>query len=223
MSTASPSSPPSSSSLDAAFAALDARVDARIDELVRRASASEEGDDGDVSFGLGAGEAEPDDELWALVRLARGEIDDDEELSFAVGDVGEEGRLDRARRELSELVDRVMESLTSLAVVDTSHGSSRAKTRVGWTGDVTTFVAPGTSPEVVRAHAATVEASLNRSMLRLRLFTSITAAAGRLAAVLTTPASAVMALPIAYRCVRDVYEQLSSLRELSKTGETPWQ
>lgn len=206
--------------IDDQLAELEARLDARLDALLRRAADPA----GDVSFAAGAGgPAEPtaDDELWALVQLAeRGEPDGDA-LSFSAP--GEEGRLARARRELTELVEHVVESLTSLAVVETPDGRARVRTRVGWTGDVTTYVEPLATAALAHEHAAAVEARLTTSMIRLRLLTTVTVAAGKIATMLTTPASAVMALPIAYRCVRDIYEQLNPQRENPTTGEASWQ
>ncbi|MCA9651360.1 MAG: hypothetical protein H6712_10705 [Myxococcales bacterium] len=191
-----------------ALAELDQHLDARLDSLRRRAEA------GDALSFAAPGTAE-DDELWELVRIANG--DDTESLSFAAG---EEGRLARARRELQELLERAVDSVTQLAVTDSRAGSSRAHTRVGWTGTITTHVDGGAPAALLRAHAAAVEGAVSRSLLRLELLTRIAVAAGRIARLLTNPGSAVMALPIAYRCVRDLYDRLRG--DATPDDGSPW-
>ena len=181
---------------------LDGMLDARLDALMRRARAED-----DVSFGAGGDGADPATEsLWRLVEQAQ---PGGEPLSFDP-DAGEPGPLARARRECAQLADAVLRDLAHPVVVETGPDRPRIRTQIGWTGDADTRVAPHASVAEVTAHAVAVEASVRASTRRLRLLTMIVTAAGTIAAMLVAPGAAAMALPIAYRCVRDVYEQWSA-------------
>jgi hypothetical protein len=185
-------------SADPELLALDAMLTARLDALTRHA---------DVSFAL---ESEPVDpqisELLRLVERARAE---GEAVSFALeGD--DEGVLARARRECEALLHDVVQRASHPLTVESGAGHPRIRTRMGWTGDITTFVAPDASHATLAAHAVVMQATLATSLHRLRLLTMIVTATGKIATMIATPGAAVLALPIAYRCVREVYEQWST-------------
>ena len=74
-------------------------------------------------------------------------------------------------------------------------------------GDTICCVAPGTPRERVLVHDAAVRAAVTASVGRIRLLVTIAGAAGKIATMIATPGAAVMALPVAYKCVRDMYEQ----------------
>jgi hypothetical protein len=183
---------------DDGLAELDAMLDARLSALARRAAT------GDVSFSSPGAPVDPHTEaLWRLVEHARGE--DDEVVSFDA-EAAPEGLLARAGRELSALVADTLRDASQQAVIDTGPGP-RLRTRVGWGGDAVTVVGPGASAAEVSAHTAALAGALSSSAHRLRILTMVAVAAGKIAAIIAVPGAAVTALPIAYRCVRDVYEQ----------------
>ena len=201
------------------FNQLNAMLDATLGALVRRARADAEGE-AYVSFCAGDDPAESEaDVLWRLVERARGdEAREARPLSFdAAGaengqkDGQKNGLLARAQRECTQLIGQVLGTLSHPIVVDTGEGGARIRTHVGWTGDVDTHLAREVTTAEVAAHAAAMEASLAASGRQLRMLTMIMAAASRIAAVIATPGAAVMALPIAYRCVRDLVEQWGAL------------
>lgn len=192
--------------------ALDAMVDARLAALERRAARS------DVSFALGGPPEHADPELerlWQMVERARGE--GDAPVSFA-GDGAEAaaspGLVTRVLGELGGLV----RDASQQAVVS----RPRLRTRVGWTGTVVTHAAPGVTSAELEAHAAEVAAAVETSAQRLRLVSLVLVAAGKIAALIAAPGAAVTALPIAYRCVRDVYEQWRASGAHEGTGGTAW-
>jgi hypothetical protein len=189
---------------------LDAMVDARLVALERRAT------EGAVSFSFDGPAGDPElEHLWQMVEHARG--DGDEPVSFA-GDADEapasEGLVARVARELMGIV----RDASQQAVVSRPH----VRTRVGWTGTVVTHAAPGLTAAEVEAHAAEVAAAVETSAHRLRLVSLVLVAAGKIAALIAVPGAAVTALPIAYRCVRDVYEQWRASSAHSSTGGTAW-
>jgi len=171
-------------------------LDARLAALERRAV-------GDVSFDSAGPGADPATEaLWRLVEHARGE--DDEPVSFDAESFSG-GLLARASHELSALVADVLRDASQQAVVETGAGP-RLRTRVGWMGDAVTVVGPAISTAEIDAHAVALAAALSASARRLRLLTLVAVAASKIATIIAVPGAAVTALPIAYRCVREVYE-----------------
>jgi len=198
-------------------------LDDTLSALLRRADASS--DEGMVSFGVGARDTAPPvvEELWQMIECARGQgtgEDDEAMVSFGVGEDGE-GTLARIRRESSELVDGLLSALAKPYVIETGEGPTRIRTRVGWLGDTSTDFARGVSSEVIAAHVATTEASLSTSAHRLHMLVMVVIAAGKIATVIATPGGAVMALPIAYKCVREVYKRWSASSADPTMGGTP--
>lgn len=215
------------------LAELDAMLDATLGALARRADskandgANEGADEGMVSFGVEGASPEPDpqiDELWQMIESARTgatDPDDDAMVSFGAGG-SDEGMLARIGRESSELVDGLLWSLANPHVIETGEGPTRVRTSVGWLGDTSTHIGRGVTPEVIAAHVAATEASLTTSAHRLRMLAMVVTAAGRISAVIATPGGGLMALPIAYKCVREVYQRwIASSTDPNPRG-TPW-
>lgn len=134
------------------------------------------------------------------------ELLEGEAVSFALeGD--DQGMLARARRECTALLHDVMQRVSHPLTVETGVERFRIRTHMGWTGDVTTVVALGTPAATLAAHLAALQATAATSLHRLRLLTMIVTATGKVAATIATPGAALLALPIAYRCVREIYER----------------
>lgn len=212
---------------------LEAMLEARLAALARRDG---EGD-GEVSFAVeGSADAEVE-ALWQMLQRARQQ--GEEAVAFDVDASARAGRLAREQGEHAQVLSRMMERLSHPIIVETREAHAHIKTTVGWTGDMATYVARGTTqarsapagsapagsapaeraPEIV-AHEAALEASLVTNLRRLRLLTLVLIAAGKIAAMIATPSAALRALPIAYKCVRDIYQQWAE--QSADTGETPW-
>ena len=176
------------------FAEFEGRVDAVLAAAVDQVA-------GGLSF---AAPVDPEvASLSDLIASARA-ADDETALHFSAGS----GLFGDLRREFAEFVAGVWRDLTHLAIVDTAAGERVAcHTRIGWTGDTICCVAPGTPRERVLVHDAAVRAAVTASVGRIRLLVTIAGAAGKIATMIATPGAAVMALPVAYKCVRDMYEQ----------------
>jgi hypothetical protein len=206
---------------NADLAELDAMLEATLAALRRRA---EPDADCLVSFGVGdPGATTEVDELWRLVEHARGAGEDDGEslVSFGAGE-HDEGMLARAKRECSQLIDGLLSSLAHPHVIETGEGRTRIRTRVGWLGDTSTHVEAGAPPAELAAHVAALQASLATSAHRLRLLAMVVTAASKIAPLIATPAGAVIALPIAYKCVRDIHQRWSGSGAPSNTRGMPW-
>lgn len=134
--------------------------------------------------------------LDALGRRAAVDADGGE-VSFGVGD--DVGGLARIEGLLAVFVDA--------CVVETGEGSTRMRTRVGWRGDTISELPPGVTAAQVTAHVAATAAALEERARRLHGLAMVLGAAGRIAAMIAVPGGAVMALPLAYECVRDIHRR----------------
>ncbi|MCX4245233.1 hypothetical protein [Paraliomyxa miuraensis] len=194
------------------LAELDAMLDATLQALLRRANAADNGD-GMVAFDVGEADVE---ELWWMIEQARDPAglarDDEAPISFEVGDADEthEGRIARLYRESAEKLDGLLSSLATPHVIETGEGPAYIRTRMGWLGDTRTETAPGVPASLLAAHVATTEASLTQSAHRMYVLAKIVSAAATIASAIAAPSGALMALPIAFKCVRDVHRRWST-------------
>lgn len=199
--------------MTADYARFDAMLSDQLDALAQRATAA-------TTYALDGGPASDSlDDLWQLVELAR--MEGDATISFGAPE--REGLLASARRECAQFLRNALDAVTSAATVRSGVSGTRIHTRVGWTGDTTTLVVADASDAEVATHVAAVEASLTRSTERLRMLTAIVSAAARIAAIIAAPTAAVTALPVAYRCVRDVWKKWRASQSEAIAGGTPWQ
>lgn len=197
--------------MTADYARFDAMLSEQLDGLAQRAAVG-------TSYSL-AEEPAPDslDALYQLVELARMEEEGDV-VSFDAPE--REGLLASARRECAQFLRTTLDAVTSAANV---RSGTRVHTRVGWAGSANTLVVSGVSEAEVASHMAAVQTSLTRSGERLRVLTAIVTAASRIAAIIATPTAAVTALPVAYRCVKDVWNKWRASQSEATPGGTPWQ
>lgn len=196
------------------FDALDARVEARLAALAHRSG-------GGISFSAGD-EPEEIAVLARLLDLARGAgHDEDAALNFAAdAAAATEGPLARARRECAAFLHQVWREVTSLALVRTGE---LAVTRVTWTGSATLVFVPDASAQDLGRHHDSVVVALRAASDRLRLVTMIAATASKIAAMIAIPGAAVTALPVAYRCVRDIYDEWRAQGSERRRGGERWQ
>lgn len=180
----------------AEFAAIDARVDAVLAALARRQS----GDD--LSFAAPADPAA--DELAGLIAAAD---DPNADLQFSTETSEGGGLFAGLQAEFAEFTRVLWRELTHLAIVETRGDRGALRTSIGWTGDTTCMIAGTVEPARAHAHAVAVTIAVAGFTRRLRLLTTLATAAGKIAAMVATPGGALAALPVAYKCTRDLYDQ----------------
>lgn len=142
--------------------------------------------------------------LDALGRRAAVDADGSE-VSFGVG--GDVGGLARVGRDAVTSIEGLLAVFVDACVVETGEGSTRMRTRVGWRGDTTSELPPGVTAAQVAAHVAATAAALEERARRLHGLAMVLGAASRIAAMIAVPGGAVMALPLAYECVRDIHRR----------------
>jgi len=174
------------------FTAIDARIDAVLAALARRQS-------GDVSFAAPADPAA--DELAALIASA-----DDPNADLQFSSDADSGLFAGLQAEFAEFTRTLWRELTHLAIVETRGDRGALRTSIGWTGDTTCEIAGTVDPARAHAHAVAVTVAVAGFTRRLRLLTTLATAAGKIAAMVATPGGALAALPVAYKCTRDLYD-----------------
>lgn len=115
--------------------------------------------------------------------------------------------------QVSAFFDRVRDALAGYAAIDTGIGSRRAAlTLVSWTGDFRTVWASGLALDDAKRHTAAVALALRTRDAWLHLALTVLAGALQLAALFA--ANSALALPAAYRFVRQVIDQVQALHGL---------
>jgi hypothetical protein len=203
------------SALDpAAFEAEMESALGRLDGLFPEATAGQ-ADEGPVSFSLTdyptVDEASPEGQLLALIHEA--EMPESEKtVSFGIGETVS-GAMGKAQAEFEGFMERINRDVLSFAHVESG---TLAATRVNWTGDATTVFSADATPGDLRAHAENLRRELMTRNLRLRMFTTVTLAAGKISISLTTPGSALLALPMAYQYLTQLSQQWQALQSLNQ-------
>lgn len=91
-------------------------------------------------------------------------------------------------------------------------------TRMGWGGDTYNLLSSDISPETLKKHRHTVLQTIRLKQLRLKMLTTTVAVAIKLSALASTPAGAVLALPVAYQYLRAMSENVSEQIQWSHHG-----
>lgn len=147
--------------------------------------------------------------LAELGRRATADMDAGEgAVSFGVGTDDGGGRV-RVRGDAAARLEGLLASLIDDHVIETGAGAARMRTRVGWRGDTSSELPRGVTAVQVAAHLAATAAALEDRTRRLHELALVLSAAGRIAAMIAVPGGAVMALPLAYECVRSLRRRRS--------------
>lgn len=201
------------------FAALEQELETaltRLDGLFSPAASPETPVSFDVAAFTEMDETSPEDQLLALMRDAEAPATK-ETVSFGITDTVSDA-MQKAQADFDAFMERINRDVLNFAHVESGPADSPvAATRIDWTGDALTVLSAGATPGDLRAHAATLHRELMSRNLRLRMFSTVTIAAGKISLALTTPGSALLALPMAYQYVSQVSKQWQSLQSLTQS------
>jgi len=126
--------------------------------------------------------------------------------------------IEQAKSQFEALLDQINHEILHYAWVETIIASQMlARTSVGWSGDAETVWMDGISPVQSALHNRSLRFATRSRALKLRLAMTITGGAAKVAALMTNPAGAVLALPIVYRYVRQMLAQASELNALKES------
>lgn len=201
-------------SLVSSLTGLDA-ADARLDKLVRSQA-------GGISFSIpDYSPGSPESQLLALL----GAVEPGREwesASFESGDT-QTSQWGKAATEFHEFMQRLNQVVGHFAWVETQVNSRLVvRSSVGWTGNLDTAWSMSPTGEMAELHQRTLRLALSSRTALLRAFGIISAGAVKLTALVASPAGAVLALPAAWKFIRQVQAETarySSIKEEIEHGE----
>lgn len=173
---------------------------------------------GGVSFSMEAGSPDPgspESELLALIRYSLG----DEELAFTSFAAGDEksGQWAKVSAQFQEYLQVLGQIVGHYAWIETHEsGALQARTSVGWTGDFDTAWQITPTPDLVALHRRTIGLTLASRNAMLRTFSEVAGAAIKLAALATNPASAILALPVAWNFIRKIQTESARYQSIKQ-------
>jgi hypothetical protein len=232
--------PDDSTAADAAFREREARlqrsaqvlesIPGRLEDLVARTQARQKvAGSQAVHFGideLGGGENAAESELLNLVA----DVDASRASAPAAGAQVEFGIVDevinpaieQAKSQFNALLDQVNREVLHYAWVETVLlDQTLARTSVDWSGDAETVWVDGIALEQSVLHKRSLRFATQSRALKMRLVMTITGGAAKVAALMTNPAGAVLALPVVYRYVSQILAQATELNVLKESIPTP--
>lgn len=205
---------------DPDFAAFETEMETaltRLDGLFP--AAPTEAGQGAVSFDVAAfsavDDASPEGQLLALMQEAE-TSQADKGVSFGIGETVSD-TMQKAQADFDAFMERINRDVLNFAQVESGAADSPlAVTRINWTGDALTVLAADAAIDDLRAHSRSLRRELLSRNLRLRMFSTVTIAAGKISLALTTPGAALMALPMAYQFVSQLSQQWQALQSLNQ-------
>jgi hypothetical protein len=191
------------------------QVPARLEALT---SAAPRG--GGVSFDISSFSVEDGSpEASALDLLAQAQaIEQGRPVSYGLEGLASEA-WEHARDQFEAFLGQIQREVLNLAWVETSSGTLLlARTVVGWSGDSNTLWSAETTPGQRQLHRRALTAAVKSRLLRIRIFSTVTGGAAKLALLFTTPAGAVLALPAAWKFVNEILKEIKAYQTLSQGG-----
>jgi hypothetical protein len=171
---------------------------------------------GGPSLAVAPGLEAPELELnsWAALSQSVGSSGSWERSSQPIDDLVALPAIQQVAERMDAFFDKVRETLRNPTVVETDSGDARvALTHVSWTGDTHTVWAVGLPADDAQQHVRALRLALRTRDTWLRLALIIVRGAIQLTALFA--AAPLLALPAAYRFVRQIIDQLQALQALS--------
>lgn len=164
-----------------------------------------------VSFGL------PDAPEYELLELLR--AIEPREVDFGITETVTEA-LQKARADFSAFLEQINRDLWLFATVETWDDSVlKASTRLHWGGNLLTVISADLAPGVFSGHAEDLHWNWMTRLLRLRMLSTVTAAAGKIALTMSTPGAGLLVLPVAYQYLTRLSEQWQELTQIQGTPQ----
>lgn len=198
-------------------------VPARLDGLVARTQERQQKSaSGEVSFAVGDEEAESGPEGDLLTMLGSVEAQEkglggEGDVSFGIEDTASLA-LEQAKAGFNSLVEQISREVLNFAQVETKVANVLlASTTIGWTGDAGSAFAEGVTSPQITLHGRNLRIVTQTRGTRLRLFITIASGATKVAALLSTPTGAVLAIPAVYQYVMQIVQQVKQLQSIQSS------
>jgi hypothetical protein len=189
------------------------QIPSQLDGLVRWMQSKQHEAETGLSFSLSDADLEMGPESELLSHLAQTDLAavSDKSLSFGFSGAAE-GVLTQAKEKLGILLEQVNHEILHFAWVETViAGQIIARTEVDWRGDSISIWGKAISAEDMLMHLRSLAAVSKTRHLKLRLLFTVTGGAAKMAALLTVPGGAVLALPAVYQYVIKILQQVNQL------------
>ena len=188
-------------------------VPRRIADLVQHSRAT--GGVG-LSFAPALAEALPDPEAEALGLLHTLELPT-VGVSFALGSEEQHG-LDQVFTQFKLDMDNLVRLVTHFAWVETQQGDRLiGRSIVSWSGDLDTLWQSGLALQACELHQRSLHQALASRNLLLHAAVVTVRSAAKLAVLLTTPGGAVLAIPVAWKFIKEVMADLEEYKLIAAT------
>ncbi len=195
--------------LDAAETALTTALD-RIDALVQQQQEPLAFDSTGRTLDL----PQPEQDLLALLGEAQSRP---RTASFAV-DEQEPDHWEQALEEFLDFLGRLQRTFTHFQWVETQvEGELLVRSVVSWLGDLETVWHPDLDREQMTLHGRTLRIALASRNVMLRSLFVVAAGAGKLSVLITAPGGVVLALPAAWKFIKQIRAELEQMEAL-KSG-----
>ena len=169
---------------------------------------------GEISFDASKGEAlaAPEHEALRLLSILESGHED---VSFGAGaTAGDE--LERSEDRFRLAVERVIHLVSHLAWVETQvEGSLLGRSIVGWSGDMQTLWSEGVTEEVYWMHQRSLSQAMQSRLIQIHALVVTTQSAAKLAVLLTNPAGAILALPVAWKLVEQLLADIEKYQQIN--------
>jgi hypothetical protein len=139
-----------------------------------------------------------------------------ENVSFASA---EESRtdLDQASQQFQAAVERMLQLVSHFAFVETKiDGNLTGRTVVSWSGDMYNAWQEQVEADSYGLHQQSVRQAMASRNILIHACIATTQSAARLAVLLTNPAGAILALPVAWKLVNQILKDVEKYREMIK-------
>jgi hypothetical protein len=138
-----------------------------------------------------------------------------DEVSFSAGDQSA-AELEEANRQFQGVMERMLQQVTHYAWVETLlDGRFLAQSVVGWGGNLQTLWGKVLEPDDFQMHRLALRQALATRHILVRACVATTQSAAKLALLLTNPAGAVMALPVAWKMVRQILTDIEEYQRVT--------
>lgn len=169
-----------------------------------------------LSFAAPSTEAMPKPEAEALELLHALELPA-VGLSFAAGSEERRG-LEQAFDQFKVDMDDLLRLVTHFAWIETQQdGRLIGRTVVGWSGDLDTLWQPGLTPEQHELHRSSLRQALASRNILLHAVVVTLRSAAKLAVLLTTPGGALLAVPVAWKFVKEIMADIEKYKLIAET------
>jgi len=196
----------------------------RLDDLVARTQSKQEAvanqaihfSIDELSTGEDTAEAELLDLLAEEDAHGGASLTADGQVEFGILDETIHPALEQAKAQWNALLDQTDREVLHFAWVETAMlGEPLARTSIDWSGDAETVWVDGISLEQSALHHRALRFATHSRALKLRMFLTVTGGAAKMAALMTNPAGAALALPVVYRYVNQTLTQARELHALT--------